>query len=394
MIPRLLNLPKNKSFFLFGARGTGKSSLLKAVFSDEKALYFDLLEPLLADLLLVSPEKLSGKIIPFLENSRSTDAQTTPWIVIDEIQKNPKLLDQVQKLITERHTNFALTGSSARKLKRGSANLLAGRAYIFTLFPFTHTEIGSSFDLDRALSYGTLPESWLAESDLDRRRYLKSYALTYLKEEIVAEQVVRNLAPFRRFLSVAAACNTEIVNYTNISKDILSDPKTVQAYYEILEDTLLGFMLQCHSFSIRKRQRSSPKFYLFDTGVVRALTDCVDAPLQSQSFEYGQLFESFIVNEVYRLLTYKEEQFRLSYIRVDNSLEIDLIIERASKPTILCEIKSSNKVDSRHCSSLIRIGSDFPDGIRLLISKDLNEYDFNGVRALHWMKALETICSL
>jgi uncharacterized protein len=383
MLPRNSNISKNHSFFLFGARGTGKSSLLKTVFSEKEAFFIDLLDPYIADQLIAYPNKLLDIISPY-KNKK-------PWIIIDEIQKAPKLLDLIHQQLGEKNFKFALTGSSARKLKRGSANLLAGRAFIFTLFPLTSLEIGDNFNLLQTLEFGTLPECWSIETTLDRRRFLKSYALTYLKEEIITEQIVRNLPPFRRFLEVAASNNTGSINYSNIAKDINSDPKTVKGYYEILEDTLLGFKLQSFHYSIRKRQKNAPKFYFFDTGVVRALTGSVDSELAPKSFEFGLLFESFVINEIFRELTYAEKQFNLSFIRVSENQEIDLVIERAGQPLFLCEIKSTTNVDERHAHSLNILGKDFPNSKKILISNDLTKKSFGETNALHWKEALSAI---
>ncbi len=312
-------------------------------------------------------------------------------MVIDEVQKAPQLLDLVHKLIKEKQFKFALTGSSARKLKRGAANLLAGRAFVYNLFPLTVSELQESFVLDEALKFGTLPEIFTFQTSADKARFLKAYTETYLKEEIIIEQIVRNLPPFRRFLDVAAQMNTEIINYSNIAKDINSDPKTVSCYYDILEDTLLGFRLHAHHASIRKQQKKASKFYLFDTGVARALAGQVDYDLIPKSFEYGQLFEAFIINEFFRRLTYQEKQFKLSYLRVNEDLEIDLIIERGDFPPALIEIKSSSKVDERHAKGLLTWGSDFKLSKQYLISNDPDTKQFSSVLACHWSRAIEEI---
>ncbi|HCU23477.1 MAG TPA: ATPase, partial [Deltaproteobacteria bacterium] len=230
---------------------------------DEKVV-LDLLDPELANELISYPSNLLARLAPY--RGKRT------WVVIDEVQKAPPLLDLVHKLIQEKQFKFALTGSSARKLKRGAANLLAGRAFIYHLFPLAAPELQDRFRLEEALKYGTLPEIFSFENASDKSAFLKAYGETYLKEEIITEQIVRNLPPFRRFLDVAAQMNTEVINYSNIAKDIHSDPKTVSGYYDILEDTLLGFRLHAYHRSIRQRQKKAAKFYLFDTGVARTLS--------------------------------------------------------------------------------------------------------------------------
>lgn len=168
--------------------------------------------------------------------------------------------------------------------------MLAGRAVVFNLFPLTHLELGSDFDLDNYLSYGRLPETYNSKTEIDRRRFLKAYALTYLKEEIVAKPIIRNLPPFRRFPDVVGTHTSEIVNCTNIARDISSDPKSGSRYCDILEDTLLGFYLNSHERSVRKQQKKAKRFYFFDTGLARVLAGRIDNPLERKTFEYGHLF--------------------------------------------------------------------------------------------------------
>lgn len=383
MFQRTINISKSHSFFIFGPRGSGKSTLLRKLFTPDESVYFDLLEPELAGELMSYPQNLLTRLAPY--------AGKKPWVIIDEIQKAPQLLDLVHKLIYEKKFKFALTGSSARKLKRGASNLLAGRAFVFNLFPLTTAELKESFSLEEALKFGTLPEIFHFETGKEKTSFLKAYAQTYLKEEIITEQIVRNLPPFRRFLDVAAQANTSVINYSNIAKDINSDPKTVSGYYDILEDTLLGFRLPSYHASIRKQQKKAPKFYLFDTGVARALAGQVDYDLVPKSFEYGQLFEAFIMNELHRCLTYQDRQFKLSYLRVNEDLEIDVIIERGNLPLVLAEIKSTGHVDERHAKSLLTLGADFKSAKKYLISNDPDVKGFSDVLACPWAKALQFI---
>jgi uncharacterized protein len=343
----------------------------------------DLLDFALANELVSYPSNLLTRLDPYRGKK--------PWVIIDEVQKAPALLDLVHKLIEEKAFRFALTGSSARKLKRGAANLLAGRAFVYHLFPLTTRELGDAFILDDALQYGTLPAIYSFESPTDKARYLKAYAETYLKEEIITEQIVRNLPPFRRFLDVAAQMNTDVINYSNIAKDIQSDPKTVSGYYDILEDTLLGVRLPAYHTSLRKRQKKAAKFYLVDTGIARTLAGKVDYDLVPKSFEYGQLFEAFVVNEVHRRLTYAEKQFTLSYLRVNDDVEIDLIVERGDHPPTLIEIKSTQHVDERHTKGLQRLHADFTEAQCYLISNDRDTKQYGNILAMHWVEAINRI---
>lgn len=385
MFQRTINIAKSQSFFLFGPRGSGKSTLLDRLFKPNERVVFDLLDFELANELASYPSNLLHRLAPH--------AGKKSWVVIDEVQKAPQLLDLVQKLIAERQFRFALTGSSARKLKRGAANLLAGRAFVYHLFPLTAAELGEQFSLEEALQFGTLPELFHFEDASDKARFLKAYAETYLKEEILTEQIVRNLPPFRRFLDVAAQMNTAVINYSNIARDIHSDPKSVSGYYDILEETLLGLRLPAYHASIRKQQKKAPKFYLFDTGVARALAGRVDYDLVPKTFEYGQLFEAFVVNELHRRLSYVGRQFKLSYLRVKEELEIDLIVERGDLAPTLVEIKSADRVDERHTRGLKILGADFSSPKQYLISNDPDTKRFSGVLACPWAEAIDRIVS-
>jgi len=294
-------------------------------------------------------------------------------------------------LIEKKKQKFILTGSSARKLKRDGANLLAGRAFVFKLFPLTAVELKEQFSLNDVLSYGSLPGVFKFESPRDKALFLKAYAETYLKEEIQIEQIVRKLPPFRKFLEVSAHQDTDLVSLTNISRDILADPKVVANYFSILEDTLLGFMLEPYDTSIRKRQKKAPKFYWFDTGVRRALSGTIDEIVKPQSFEFGSLFESFIVNECHRRLNYSEKSFKMSFIRIDEKNEVDLIIERSGMPTCFIEIKSTEKVHEGHIQSLLKLQSEAKNPELFLFSRDPIAKMIDGVNCLPWENGIKEI---
>ncbi len=313
------------------------------------------------------------------------------WITIDEVQKIPKMLDVVHKIIEEKKIHFALSGSSARKLKRGGANLLAGRAFVFSLFPITYQEIGKGFNLDSALHWGTLPSLFHQKSDKDKARYLKSYTQTYLKEEIQVEQLIRNLDPFRLFLRIAAQMDGEIINYSNISKDTGVDHKTIQSYYEILQDTHIGFFLQPFSRSVRKVQIKSPKFYLFDLGVKRSLENRLQVPILPGNSEYGAAFENWVINELYRLNSYRELDYQLSYLRTKDNVEIDLVIERPGVPPLLVEIKSSDRIDSRHLSGLQNFQKDFPKSEFFCVSRVEKAQKVGKIWILPWQEFFKSL---
>ncbi len=357
MYKRILSILESNSFFLFGARGTGKTTLIREIFSEQDVFWIDLLAPEDEELYQLHPASL-------IENIEALPKKPE-WIVIDEIQRAPKLLDIVHYLIEQpenrdKAVKFALTGSSARKLKRGAANLLAGRAFTFNLYPLTHQELGDKFDLISALAWGTLPSAVNASSDQERSAFLKSYTTTYLKEEVVGEQLIRKVIPFRKFLPIAAQSSGTIINYNNIARDIGVDWSTVRNYFEILEDTLLGFQLPAYHRSFRKQQLSSPKFYLFDSGVKRALDKTLSLwPSTGQMI--GPLFEHFIICEFFRLNDYKGKDYTFSYLATQGGLEIDLIVERPGEKTAFIEIKSSNKITDKHIKHLKAISTDYKD---------------------------------
>ena len=383
MFPRLLQTTRRQSFFLFGARGTGKTTWMRDAFDPDASLYLDLLDPEVEDLYRRTPGRLEQQV--------SALPDSVEWVLIDEVQRAPRLLDAAHRLIESTGKRFVLTGSSARKLRRGASNLLAGRAFVYSLYPLTVPELQDAFDLDGALRWGTLPRMFSLDADEDRRAYLRAYALTYLREEIAAEQIVRRLDPFRRFLEVAAQSNGAIVNYTNIARDVGADPKTVITYFSILEDTLVGFLLPAFHRSIRKQQRSNPKFYFFDTGVKRALDRTLELPLNAGTYEYGKAFEHFMTTQIVHLSQYRYPDWRVSYLRTGAGVEIDLVIERPGLPTALIEIKSSERVDERDVRHLTRFTGDFSEPLALCISRDPTRMQIDGVLCVHWREAFDEL---
>jgi predicted AAA+ superfamily ATPase len=376
-------LPLSRSFFLFGARNTGKSTLLKHTFGEEDALWIDLLDPDQEDRYSREPLTFKQEVMALKEK--------TKYVIIDEIQKLPKLLDMVHQLIENTDKIFIMTGSSARKLRYGGSNLLAGRAFVYNLYPFSTLELGEEFDLDSALRWGTLPAVvQKMESEEDKMRFLQAYTQTYLKEEIWLEQFIRKVDPFRKFLEVSAQCNGQILNYANIAKDVGVDDKTIKQYFTILEDTLMGFMLEPFNGSFRKRLHSKPKFYYFDTGVCRALTRLLSVPLKKFSSDYGNHFEHFIILECLRLANYNYPEYRFSYLRTKDDVEIDLIVERPGDKILCIEIKSSNNVREDKLSSFMNIVKDIPNSEAICISQEIRPKKIGDVLVMPWREALET----
>ncbi|MCZ0952070.1 MAG: ATP-binding protein [Rhodospirillaceae bacterium] len=380
MFDRLLQTTRSNSFFLFGARGTGKTTYIRHAFDPDTSLYVDLLDPEIEDAYRRTPHRLEHQVLALPD--------AVEWVLIDEVQRAPRLLDVVHRLIESTGKRFVLTGSSGRKLRRGASNLLAGRAFVYDLYPLTVPELGDSFDLDDTLRWGTLPRIYSLRENEDKQAYLRAYALTYLKEEIVAEQIVRRLDPFRQFLEVAAQSNGTIINYANIARDVGVDPKTVISYFSILEDTLVGFLLSAYHRSVRKQQRANPKFYFFDTGVKRSLDRTLQIPLNERTYEYGKAFEHFIITQIAHMSRYRYPDWRLSYLRTGAGAEIDLVIERPGQPEAIIEIKSSQRVDDRDVRGLARFTGDFANAAALCISRDRTRMRMDGVLCLHWRDAL------
>ena len=334
MLKRLLELPKAHSCFLFGPRQVGKTTLVESVLLPASCRTYDLLRTDEYMRLVSHPSLLREEVL-----HRPSPVKD---IFIDEIQRIPALLDEVQVVMeSKRPPRFILSGSSARKLKRAQANLLGGRAWTLQLHPLTHTEIGEGFDLHKALEVGTLPRIYLEESREAANQYLKSYVETYLREEIEAEALVRSSGTFLRFLFLAGQESGRLLNYSSIARDTGTTNTTVKEYFKILEDTLIGrFLLPFHK-SPRQRLSQHPKFYLFDTGVERALTRKLSLQLEPWTREYGEAFEHWVINETARLGGYLGKDFELSYLRTERGAEVDLVIELPRGGIIGVEIKST-----------------------------------------------------
>jgi len=334
-IPRLLIRPE-RSFFLFGPRGTGKSTMLRQVLPE--ALHLDLLDASLYLELSRDPHRLEAII---------GDRPNGAWVVLDEIQKAPALLDEVHRLMESRRWRFALCGSSARKLHRGGANLLAGRAITLNIEGFSAGELGKEFNLSRCLEWGMLP--FVQEDPEAAIEILAAYLNTYLKEEVREEGLVRRVPPFVRFLSLAGQLNGQVVNLQSIAREAAVSRSTVDTYFSILLDTLLGHFLPAWRPGLKVREATHPKFYWFDPGVARAaagwLRDSVDRIWQGTALETLAYHELRVYNEVSRKLR------PLYYYRTPAGVEVDFIIETARRQSgslphvVAVEVKRSDKWD-------------------------------------------------
>lgn len=361
---------------MFGARGTGKSTLLQQLFLPDNCLWLNLLDPEQEARFALNPKELINLVLAL--------PKKITHVIIDEVQKVPKLLDAVHFLCEKTQKNFILTGSSARKLKLGGANLLAGRAFVYNLFPFTFLELRDRFNLSAALQWGLLPKVVFLKTHEEKQLFLQAYATTYLKEEIWGEHFIRRLDPFRKFLEVAAQCNAKIMNYANIARDTGVDDKTIKEYFGLLEDTLIGFFLEPFKHSFRKRLSAKPKFYFFDCGVVRALSRSLSVPLIASTSVYGEAFEHFIILECIKLAAYFKPEYRFSYLSTKDDVEVDLVVERPGKPILFIEIKSSANIQEHALSQLQLITRDFGTCESVCFSQDLQAKQFGNIKAFPW----------
>ena len=385
MIKRALQPPLKHSFFIFGPRQTGKSTLLHSTFPGQNVLYYDLLK---------SEEYLRLTARPALlrEEVASRDKKIT-HVIVDEIQRIPALLNEIHHLMENAPgaLYFCLSGSSARKLKRFHANLLAGRAWTRHLFPLTHRELGKKFLLEKAMNLGTLPSVYLAGNPGDAQDTLRSYVETYLKEEVEAEAVTRSLGGFLRFLTLAADENGKVVNFSTIARECGVSYKTVQGYFQILEDTLMGFFLFPYARSVRKRLIRHPKFYFFDTGVVRAMRKTLAVALEPKTFEYGRAFEHFIVLEMMRLASYQNLDYSFSFYGSSGQAEVDLVVETPQGEVFAIEIKSSSSPESEALKGLKSFKEICPEAVLYCASLSPRKRDVRGITVLPWQDIFEAV---
>jgi predicted AAA+ superfamily ATPase len=322
----------------------------------------------------------------FARRSRNDGAEAPRVVFVDEVQKVPAILDEVHSLIEQGGVRFILTGSSARKLRRGGANLLAGRAISLRLHPLVVEEHGDYFDLERALRLGGLPAVVAAE-DEDARILLRDYAETYLREEVQAEGLVRNLGGFARFLDVAAAQCGELLNTAAVARDVAVSVRTVSDYFQILEDTLLGLRLDAYRRSVRKRLVAHPRFYLFDTGVTNALNRRLTSTLDPVT--RGRLFEQWLVLECRRLVDYAGSEVQLYFWRTNHGAEVDLLVEKHGKLLAAIEIKSTGRVTGAHLEGLRSFADDHPNVPRFVVTPSAEPRTLEGTLVTNWRDFLD-----
>lgn len=342
MYKRALDLQKlRSSFFLWGPRQVGKSSLLKSSLKD--SLVIDLLKSEIVMRFREEPSRLRQEILALKKKPS--------WIIIDEIQKVPSLLDEVHFLI-EAGYRFALCGSSARKVKKGHANLLGGRALRRELHGLSGFEMANDFNLTRVLNRGTLPNHYLHSDFRDR---LSSYCADYLKEEILAEGLVRNLPAFSSFLKVASFSDAETVDFANIAREIGVSSPTIKSYFEILEDTLIGTFLQAYRRRAKRRTQTSPKFYFFDVGVSNFLARRGSITIGSELA--GKAFENWVFHELNCYRAYRDRELEITFWRLSTGAEVDFILNDME---VAIEAKCTAKVHDGHLKGLIEIKREHP----------------------------------
>jgi predicted AAA+ superfamily ATPase len=362
-------LAARKSLFLFGPRQTGKTALISHAFSNAKI--YDLLDGEVFLAFNARPTRLGEEL-----------TAEDKLVVLDEIQKLPVLLDEVHRLIEKRGIRFVLTGSSARKLRRGGVNLLGGRAPSRTLHPFTRRELGADFSLDRALDRGLLPPIYFSDN---AREDLGAYVGNYLKEEIAAEALTRNVPAFSRFLEVAALCHGTMLNYSAVASDAQIPPSTVREYFHILEDTLLARMLPAWTRTRTRKAIGTAKQYFFDVGVARHLQR--RSGLARRSPEFGEAFESYIFHEIATYIDYTDPAVPLAYWRSTSNYEVHFILADATA----VEAKAKNPVGERDLRGLRALHEEKLLKRYVVASLELRPRTSGGIDILPWDHFLEML---
>lgn len=340
-----------KSLFLFGPRQTGKTSLLKTLFPESP--FYNLL---LSDVYF----RLSQRPQVIREEVEALAVDYRRPVIIDEIQKLPILLDEVHNLIEDKKLHFILTGSSARKLKHGSANLLGGRAWTRHLFPLVSAEI-PNYDLMRILNYGALPSIYLSENPEED---LAAYVGNYLQEEIKAEGLTRKIENFSRFLQTASLCNAELVNFANVASDAQVPARTVREYFSILEDTLIGTVLEPFTKTKKRKAIQTGKFYYFDVGVCNFLAGRTNVRPKTELF--GKALEHFIFTELAAYLSYHRDRRPLSFWRSTSKQEVDFIIG----DEVAIEVKGTDMVLEKHLAGIRALSEEIQFKHQIVVSMD------------------------
>ena len=356
MYARMISYPKDSSFFLFGPRSTGKSTWVQNEFPS--ALLIDLLKASAFTRLTAQPDRLE-RMIP---------EGFSDWVIIDEIQKVPALLDEVHRLIEGRKHKFILTGSSPRKLRRGGVNLLGGRALTLRMYPLTAAELKSDFDLKRALVHGFIPLAYTAEDPQD---FLESYIQVYLQEEIAQEGLIRNIGSFTRFLESASFSQGSILNVSTVARDCAVPRKTVEGYFDILDDLQIGYRIPLFQKRARRKTQAHPKFYFFDAGLFRALKPL--GPLEDDGGTIGPALETLVLQELIALSSYLRKRYQIHYWRSANNMEVDFILY-GEKAFFAVEVTKASRVREDDTAGLKAFLSEYPKATAFLLYGGTDRY--------------------
>lgn len=373
MYRRLLKKPleSDHSFFLFGPRGTGKTSWLKSEIPE--SLFIDLLNQETFFQLLAHPHEIEGMIPKGFKD----------WIIIDEVQKIPDLLNEVHRMIEAYGYKFILTGSSARTLKRKGTNLLAGRALYYKMFPLTAIELGVDFKLEKSLKIGQMPTVHIQK--VDPFSYLNAYIHVYLREEVMQEGLTRNAGAFARFLQTASFSQGSLVNITEIAREASIERKTVEEYFQILEDLLLGTRIPIFTKRAKRKLISHPKFYYFDVGVYRAIRPM--GPFDSPEEAEGPAMESLVFQELQAINSYFDFKYEIFFWRTVDKLEIDFILY-GPKGLIAIEVKRSKKIHSDDLRALKAFQADYPIAKLYIFYGGNQRLYFDSIEAIPLSEAL------
>ena len=360
--------------YLFaGPRGTGKTTWVKKSFPF--ALYIDLLKDDTYKELLARPSRLEN-IIP---------KKFSDWIIIDEVQRVPNLLNEVHRLIEEKHYRFVLTGSSARKLRAKGVNLLAGRALLCHFYPLTSVELGGHFDLKHALQFGFLPGVYNGQ---DPKQYLDSYVKAYLREEVLQEGLIRNIAAFAHFLEVASFSQGGMLNMSEIARECAIDRKAVAHYFSILEDLLIAYRLPVFTKKAKRRLVAHEKFYFFDTGVYRTLKP--SGPLDSHEDAEGAALETVVLQQLMAINEYRQYGYKIYFWRTSNNQEVDFILY-GQRGLIAIEVKRSSKIASKQLSGLKAFAKEYPMAKTFLFYGGEQRYSFDRIEVWPIIEGLKQI---
>jgi predicted AAA+ superfamily ATPase len=372
----MISPPKAKSFFLFGPRGTGKTTWVKSAFP--KAAYIDLLEAELFNDLTANPQRLSNFIPLGFKD----------WVIIDEVQRIPELLHEVHRLIETKKYRFILTGSSPRKLKRKGPNLLAGRALTLSMHPFSVAELGNDFQLDHSLRYGQLPSVY---TEADPKKYLEAYVRAYLEEEIRQEGLTRNLSAFARFLEAASFSQGSVLSISSVARECHVERKVVESYFSILEDLMIGYRIPIFSKKAKRRLIVHPKFYFFDVGVYRTLRPM--GPLDTPEEVDGIALETLFLQELIALNSALDLGYKILYWRTSNGKEVDFVLY-GPKGLLSFEIKRTSRITSAMLGGLKSFLADYPMAKAYFVyggNRRMHEGKIEVVPVLEILKNLKTL---